>query len=76
MEVLTRSIVGCVNEFVPDEELLDEALAEAVWLDHPLYDMLYYVLAHRTAASLLTCDRCLARLCERIGVAHIAFVEL
>ena len=75
VELLARSIIGYVDEFVPDEELAAEALSEATRLGHSVYDMLYFVLARRTAAPLLTCDHALARLCEENGLAHMAFVE-
>lgn len=74
-QLLARSMISCVDEFVPDDELLAEALAEASRLDHSLYDMLYYVLARRAASPLFTCDRKLAKLCDDTGVACLALVD-
>lgn len=50
----------------PDRVLQAEALALACHLDHPVYDCLYLALARRKAARLLTADRQLQRLAERV----------
>jgi len=50
----------------PDRHLHAEALALACHLDHPVYDCLYLALARREAATLLTADRCLRQLAERV----------
>ncbi len=57
-----------VDRFCDDRELYVEALAESVRLDHPAYDMFYFVLARRCDATLLTMDKALARLCLNEGV--------
>ena len=44
------------------------AFSEAVRLNHPVYDMLYFVLARRNAATLFTLDRKLQQLCLDNGV--------
>lgn len=54
---LFKAVLNEVDEFVPDEELFPESLAEAVSRNHSVYDMLYFVLARRASAPLLTCDR-------------------
>ena len=41
---------------------------EAMRLRHPVYDMLYFVLARRNAATLFTLDRKLQQLCLDNGV--------
>ena len=38
------------------------------FLRHPVYDMLYFVLARRNAATLFTLDRKLQQLCLDNGV--------
>ena len=45
-----------------------EATKEAMRLRHPVYDMLYFVLARRNAATLFTLDRKLQQLCLDNGV--------
>lgn len=74
-DTLLRSMLGCVDEIVDSESLLAEAFHEAIALNHPVYDMLYFVLARRTASPLLTCDRALAKLCEEHRVECIMVEE-
>ena len=57
-----------VSEFCEDDELVVEALSEAVRLNHPVYDLMYLVLARRHAATLFTLDRKLQQLCLDNGV--------
>jgi len=55
-----------VDRVEPDRLLHVEALALACHLDHPVYDCLYLALARREAATLLTADRRLRQLAERV----------
>ena len=55
-----------VDEIVPDRQLHAEALALAAHLDHPVVDCLYLALARREAATLITADRRLQQLAERV----------
>ena len=48
--------------------MLREALIEAIRLDHPVYDLLYLVLARREGATLFTLDQKLQNLCLDNGV--------
>ncbi len=59
---------GLVDELCDSVDILREATAEAVRLDHPVYDLLYFVLARRNDATLFTLDRKLQRLCLDNGV--------
>ena len=65
-----------VDEFVPIEENAAEAFNEALRHDHSVYDLLYVTLARRNAATLMTADRKLMQLCERMGVDCVAEVSL
>ncbi len=60
--------LGLVDDIVPDHEFGVEALAEAVRLRHPAYDLIYAILARRTGSALLTCDRRLAKLAQELGI--------
>jgi predicted nucleic acid-binding protein len=60
--------VGLVDNFAPDDQLATEALAEASRRDHPVYDLLYAVLARRLGAAVLTLDTRLAGLLGAMGV--------
>jgi len=55
-----------VDRVEPDRHLHAESLALACHLDHPVYDCLYLALARREAATLLTTDRRLRQLAERV----------
>ena len=50
----------------PDRHLQVEALALACHLYHPVYDCLYLALARREAATLISTDRRLRALAERV----------
>lgn len=65
-----RAALALVDELADMRPLLDEALAEAGRVNHPVYDLLYLVLARRNAATLLTFDKRLAALCDELGVRH------
>lgn len=66
-----RTGLNFVDEFFPDGSLLNEALSEAIRCNHPVYDMLYLVLARRNAATLFTLDRKLQQLCADNGVTCV-----
>ncbi len=55
-----------VDRVEPDRHLQAEALALACHHDHPVYDCLYLALARREAASLISMDRRLQQLAERV----------
>lgn len=69
MRSYIRKAAALVDELVPMDELFVEASSEALRLDHSVYDMLYFVLARRNGATLVTADKGLNSLCEREGVA-------
>lgn len=56
-------------------ELADEALAVAIQHDHPVYDVLYAILARRNAAAVLTMDRRLADLLMRLDIEAIGVAD-
>ena len=55
-----------VDRLEPDRHLQAEALALACHLNHPVNDCLYLALARREAASLISSDRRLNALAERV----------
>jgi predicted nucleic acid-binding protein len=55
-----------VDRVEPDRHLQAEALALACHLNHPVYDCLYLALARREAATLISTDRRLRALAERV----------
>lgn len=56
------------SQVAASPDLLGEALREAVRLGHPVYDLLYLVVARRTGAALVTADRRLAGIGRGLGL--------
>ena len=54
---LFQNALDLIDGYADDESLLLEALHEAARNNHPVYDMLYLVLARRNAATLFTFDK-------------------
>ena len=59
---------GLVDEPIDDELLSTEALIAAIRFEHPVYDALYAVLARRRGAAVLTLDRRLRSLLEKMRI--------
>lgn len=57
-----------VDVRVPNDALVEEALVAAVTYGHPVYDMLYAVLARRHGAQVLTMDRRLTMALEKMAI--------
>lgn len=57
---------GLVDAFEADEHLATEALSAAIRHGHPVYGLLYVVLARRYGCKLLTEDRKLAALAREV----------
>jgi len=57
-----------IDEYVSSFELWKEALRMAQTEDHPAYDMLYAVIARRHDAMLLTMDKKLFSICEKLSI--------
>lgn len=64
-----REAVSLVDEFVPMSGLYQEVLSESIRLSHSSYDLFYFVLARRNAATLFTMDRRLIQLAVRNGLS-------
>lgn len=63
---LLADVRDLVDRVEPDHLLQAEALALACHLNHPVYDCLYLALARREAATLISSDRRLRELAERV----------
>jgi predicted nucleic acid-binding protein len=72
-QIALRAALDIVDEMVPSEDIVEEALATADAYGHPVYDALYLVTARRSGATVCTLDRRLAALLEenRVGVELI-----
>ena len=67
---------GLVEQFVPLEENVNEALVAACQYNHSVYDMLYLTLARRYNATLYTLDKRLQQKCIEARVNCIQLVDL
>lgn len=65
---LLEKALHLVDEFVPMSELANEVFTESLRLGHSAYDVFYFVLARRNAATLCTLDQRLQQLCLKNGV--------
>jgi len=63
--------ISLVDTFEADSELATEALASATKLDHPVYDMLYAVLARRYGCNVLTVDKRFGLLLNKMEIPLI-----
>ena len=59
---------GLIDEFYDISENNEEAVNEAIRLNHSTYDLLYLTLARRTGALLLTLDKRLNNIAEEHGI--------
>ena len=66
--VIVEDCVALVHEYVKSEDLWKDALLLAQQHDHSVYDMLYASLAKRNDATLISLDKQLCRICEKISV--------
>lgn len=62
---------GLVDSFEADEGLATEAMSQAILHAHPVYDLLYLVLAMRYGARLLSADGKLMELAARIDPSMV-----
>ncbi|AEF82139.1 conserved hypothetical protein [Leadbettera azotonutricia ZAS-9] len=62
--------LGYIDSFTDSKELWKEAFGEAVKNKHPVYDMLYAVLARRNDGILITNDGDLAKICEKLSIKY------
>ena len=63
---------GLVDEFINISENNEEAMNESIRTGHSTYDLLYFTLARRYGASLMTLDAKLKELAENAGIDVIA----
>lgn len=69
--VRLEEALDLVDSFEPDARLVTEALSLAVLHEHPVYDLLYVVLAMRYGARLMSADDKLLRLAQRIDPSMV-----
>ncbi len=60
--------IALPDDYLTEVDLYREAFNSGCKLDHPVYDMMYLVLARRNSAVLLTMDKKLKSAAEKAGV--------
>lgn len=60
--------LALVDDFCFTQSLWHEVIKESIRLKHPVYDMFYLILARRTGAKLLSCDKQLHKLSEKLDI--------
>ena len=63
--------IHLIDDFTPDWELTTEAITEATRYRHPVYDLLYAILARRKGCAMLTMDQRLTALVNTMGIATV-----
>jgi predicted nucleic acid-binding protein len=66
-----QDICALPDQAISDQTLALEALSLASTYNHPVYDMIYAVLARRNACGVLSKDSRLAKLLVSIGVTTV-----
>ncbi|HOP29679.1 MAG TPA: type II toxin-antitoxin system VapC family toxin [Spirochaetota bacterium] len=66
---LLSLVQDLVDEYIDISENNEESMNEAIRLNHSVYDMLYFTLARRTGATLLTMDKKLKDLAVSAGLS-------
>jgi predicted nucleic acid-binding protein len=63
-----QEAIGLIDTFEADKGLITEALSSASRYNHPVYDLLYAVLALRYGCSILTSDNRLIVLLKKMHI--------
>lgn len=67
--------IALTDQIVPSAMLLQEAVAAAARYKHPVYDMIYAVLARRQGGRVITMDRTFAGLLRRMEIETYCPIE-
>lgn len=57
-----------VDDFVSTKELWREVFSQSVTSNHSVYDIFYLVIARRNSAQLVTCDKKLKHLANKMQI--------
>ncbi len=71
-----KSTLALVDEFYSVNNLVFESLRESIALQHHTSDIVYMVLARRTAATMFTLDKRLQQLCIDNGLSCISLEDI
>ena len=60
--------VNLVDDYIKTKDLYREVFFQSVAVKHSVYDVFYLVIARRHGARLLTCDKKLKNLADRLNI--------
>ncbi len=63
--------INMIDDFHACHDLWKEALGESIKNAHSVYDMFYVILARRNDGTLLTNDKKLSGICNRLNVEYV-----
>lgn len=65
-------LVKLIDEFIPTDELYEEAISLACQLDHPAYDAMYLVASRRRNSTLITLDKKLIQAAQKVNIPVVS----
>ena len=68
---LVEDGINLIDDFIDAKELWKEALSESIRNNHSVYDMLYAVLTRRNDGTLLTNDKSLSEICNKLSIEYV-----
>ena len=60
--------ISLIDSFETDRRLITEALSSASRHNHPVYDMMYAILARRYGCSILSMDKRLITIAQKLNI--------
>ncbi len=68
-QLLLANAVDLIDTFIKTESLAEDALNLACKIEHSAYDCFYLTLAIKEKAAILTKDRRLSRIANKLGIS-------
>ena len=68
---LFQDSTALVDFFIPDESYILNALELSTQFDHPVYDCIYLTLASKTNSNLITADKKMLKLADKLEIKTI-----
>jgi len=60
--------INLVDDYISTKDLWREVFSQSVSENHSVYDVFYLIVARRNSARLITCDKKLRKLAERLHI--------
>ncbi len=72
VDKIYHDFIDIVDEFIPDEEILESARKISFTLNHPIYDCLFLALAQQKNAPFVSFDRRLLDKADQVGIKIVS----